>query len=103
MRGANSLSNIQLSPQSALVAAQLNLESDDFANYRVALKNLTTDKVIWRSDILKPKGRGSYRAVAIRFPANVLKQEIYSFELSGLSANGAAEFVGSYVFRVTRE
>lgn len=103
MRGAGDITSIQLPPSTDFVAAQLNLESDDFADYRVALKDLTTGRVIWRSDILKPKAKGVYRAVSIRFPASVLKQETYSFELTGASAEGATESVGSYVFRVTRK
>jgi TolA-binding protein len=102
LRGAGQVTSIQLPPETALVAPELNLESDDFPAYRVALKNLTSGEVIWRSDILKPRAKGAFRAVAIRFPASVLKPETYSFDLSGLPPKGAPEFVGSYLFRVSR-
>lgn len=103
MRGAGQLTTIQLPPRTAFVAPELNLESDDYRSYRVALKDLTNGQVIWRSNIVKPKAKGAFRAVAIQFPASVLKPETYSFELTGLSSNGTSEFVGSYVFRVARE
>jgi hypothetical protein len=102
LRGAGQVANIQLPPETTFVAPELNLESDDYPAYRVALKDLTSGEVIWRSNIVKPKAKGAFRAVAIRFPASVLKPETYSFELSGLPTKGAAEFVGSYVFRVSR-
>lgn len=103
LRGAGQLTTIQLPPRTAFVAPELNLESDDYRSYRVALKNLTTGEVIWRSDIVKPKVKGAFRAIAVRFPASVLQPETYSFELTGLSSTGSSEFVGSYVFRVMRE
>src|SRR6185312_11291078 len=103
MRGAGQLTTIHLPPRTAFVAPELNLELDDYRSYRVALKDLTSGEVIWRSNILKPKAKGAFRAVAIQFPASVLKPETYSFELTGLSSNGSSEFVGSYVFRVMPE
>ena len=82
------------------VRLQLELESNDFARYRAALKDPATSRVLWRGEEVKTTSRGENSEVFISLPAGILKQQNYTIELTGISAGGAAEFAGSYAFRV---
>jgi hypothetical protein len=75
----------------------LKLETNDFSAYTVALKNPANDKVLW-SDKLK-----AANSLQFRLPANMLNQQNYVLELSGISASGVSEIVSSYPFRVSNE
>jgi hypothetical protein len=98
-RGGGAIPLLRLTP-SDRVSLQLELESNDFARYRAALKDPATTRVLWRSDEVKASPRGQNSAVFISVPAGTLKQQNYTIELTGISAGGAAEFVASYAFGV---
>jgi hypothetical protein len=82
------------------VRLQLELESNDFARYRAALKDPATSRVLWRGEEVKATSRGENSEVFISLPAGILKQQNYTIELTGISAGGAAELAGSYAFGV---
>jgi hypothetical protein len=101
-RGIASIAVITLPPGVDRVAFRLILETDDFARYRVKLRDLALNQIIWRSEGLKAESRGASRAVSVVVPGNVFKQQNYSLELAGMPAAGAEEFVGAYAFKVGR-
>jgi hypothetical protein len=74
---------------------------NDFSAYHVILKNLATDKVLWRSDKLSASRKSNVIQVAI--PASKLTSQNYVLELFGISATGDAEIVSAYPFRVAKE
>ena len=79
---------------------RLELESDEFPEYQVALKAPGSDVAIWHSTKLKAEAEGKNKSLSISIPAKVLKQQTYVVEASGVSVKGAPEFISGYVFRV---
>jgi len=100
-RGAGSIATLKLPLDADEVLFDLELETDDFAGYRAALRNSATNLVEWRSATLQSKQRGAVRLVSVTVPSKSLEQRNYVLELSGIAA-GAQEFVASYAFRVER-
>jgi hypothetical protein len=83
------------------LAVTLELETNDFPTYRAALKNPVTSKFVWRSGELKA-GKED-KPIQFKLPASLLKSQNYLLELSGISAGGTAQIVGSYPFRVVTQ
>jgi hypothetical protein len=102
-RGAAQMATLSLSPGTTRVDLRLELESDDFPQYRVALKDSATSQILWRSGKLKSDTKGQSSAVSISVPENLLKQQNYELELSGIPSSGATEFLSSYVFKVVSD
>ena len=98
-RGSSAVPILTLTPADR-AALQLELESNDFPRYRASLKDPATSRVLWRSDEVKALSQGQNIVASISVPAGMLKQQNYTVELTGISAGGAAEFAGSYAFRV---
>ncbi len=100
LRGAAQITGLALPPGTTSVDLHLELESNEFPQYRVALKSLRTDQFLWHSGKLKAETKSQGSTVSIRIPANLLQQGSYLLELTGTPSTGDAEFVSSYVFRV---
>lgn len=97
-RGVGQIATVSMSTGTERVTLQLQLESDDFPVYRVALKDLATNTIMWQSHELKSKSEGGTKAVSVTLPASILRRQRYGLELVGLSANSAPEFITSYLF-----
>ncbi len=83
-----------------LVILLLALESDDFPFYRVGLKDSATNQTVWHSSNLKAAASSATITVSISLPANLLKQQIYELELSGVPSSGRGEFISGYPISV---
>ena len=102
LRGNDQLQNISIPAKTDSIAMQLELESDDYVSYRVALHNQSTGQILWRSGKLKTKTRGANKVLNISFSAGLLKSQIYSLQVSGITKDGAAEIISDYSFKVVR-
>ncbi|HTZ60518.1 MAG TPA: hypothetical protein VMB49_20555 [Acidobacteriaceae bacterium] len=100
MRGGTELPRFELPLGTGRVDLRLELEANDFPHYRVTLKNLKSDRPLWRSGNLAPVTKGESSALTVKVPAKLLTQGIYQVDLTGESANAEAEFVSSYSFRI---
>jgi hypothetical protein len=101
-RSVGSPPTLTLPRAATQVALQLQLEFDDFRGYRIAIEDPGASRVIWRSNRMPAHvGRGR-PSLSVLVPAGVLSPKLYAVELLGVSANGDAEVVGSYSFRVQR-
>lgn len=98
LRGGNQIPTLSVPKRTGDVALQLQLESDDYPAYRVALAN-EDGKILWSSGTLKTKSTGENKSLNLRFPANLLKSQIYSLTVSGTNAKGEAEIISNYPFR----
>jgi hypothetical protein len=98
MRGASQIPTVTVPPGTDYVAFQLELEANDFSAYRVALKNLASNQIIWQSGKLHASAKSKTIAVGLR--AGLLKPQIYVLELSGLPISGTVETISSYTFKV---
>jgi hypothetical protein len=99
LRGTSDIPNLSIPAKTDAVAAQLQLEADEFAAYRVALVN-QSNQILWQSGKIKAKQVGDGKVLNVRFPAKILKSQIYSLVVSGIGASGAAEEISSYPVRV---
>jgi hypothetical protein len=81
---------------------ELRLESDDFPEYRVALRNLATSQVLWRSDWGAASARADRASVFVVVPAALFGTERYSLDLAGRASGGRAEMIGSYTIRTAQ-
>ncbi len=100
LRGNNQLPTLELPPKTDSVAIKLELESNDYDFYRVALRNPASGQILWQSGKIKSKAANNY--LNINFPANLLKSQVYSLEVKGLLKDGAAEIISDYSFRAVR-
>ena len=98
-RDAGPVPAIALESGSGIVAFDLTLEAVDFPRYEAALKDPATGLAVWRSGVLTPRSTRP-ATIAVAVPASVLKPQHYSFDVSGRSAGGAADIVGSYAFQI---
>jgi hypothetical protein len=99
MRGASQVQTLSVLPQTQRVATHLELEATDYPVYRVALVEASSDRVLWRSGLLKA---GADKTLRVSFPANLLKPQTYLMRVSGVSIGGQSETVADYPFRVAR-
>ena len=99
-RGINQIKPVSLPPEISYVSLRLELDGPDFPAYRASLKS-SSGQTVWSSG--RPTTSGINQSVRLRLPAGLLKPGTYTLELSGISADGTAEIVGSYVFRVMLE
>lgn len=97
-RGVAAMPVLRVPSADAHVIVRLQLESDDFPEYAVALRDLASNRTIFTTEHLK----AGANVVSVDLAASSLKDQDYSLELSGVPAAGAAEAIGSYPFRVTR-
>jgi hypothetical protein len=99
-RGAGGIATVSVPRGTDLVILLLALESDDFPVYRVGLKDPARNQTVWHSSNLKAAASSSTKTVSISLPANLLKQQIYELELSGVPSRGRGEFISEYPIRV---
>jgi hypothetical protein len=99
-RGVAALPTLSIPRGAGAVAVQMQLESNDFPAYRVALRDPATGPVFWRSAALQASTAGGATTLSITLGAELLKAGTYTLEISGTPARGAAESVGIYPFRV---
>lgn len=102
LRGGGDLQTVSIPAQTTAIAMRLELEADDYAVYRAVLRDQADNRILWQSSKLKSKSGGENKRLDIGFPANLLKNQIYSIEVSGVSTDGTAETISNYSFRVVR-
>jgi len=79
---------------------ELRLESNDFPTYQVALKDPATNRILWQSVQLTIASPNDQPRLNISVPANLLRPQHYSFEVTGRTAAGSAEIIGSYAVQI---
>lgn len=99
-RGVGPLQSIAVHSGTDLVVVLLTLQSDDFSQYRVALKDPGTQREVWHSPDLSASSAGGHKVVAASVPAKLLQQQHYLAELTGIKRNGGTEPIGDYPFGV---
>ncbi len=102
LRGNSQIQSLLVSRQTDFLALRVELEADSYPAYRVALVDQTTNRTLWQSGKLKTKKGGANNALNVRFPAKLVKPQIYSVEVSGIGAGGL-ENISSYPFKVVQK
>lgn len=102
LRGAAGLPTLKVPPRAGSVRMQIEIESDDYPIYLIVLRSQIDNRTLWRSGRLKAKSGGENKRLNVGFPADLLKSQIYSLEVSGVLADGSVEIVGDYPFQIVR-
>lgn len=99
VRGSGQLQTLAVPAQTDVISMRLELETEDFSSYQAVLRGAADNRVLWRSGAnLKAKKR----MLGVQFPARLLKSQTYLLTISGANANGVAEIIGDYSFKVVR-
>jgi hypothetical protein len=103
VRGSDQVPVLAIAKGSADIEVQMELESDDYATYRVALADESAGAELWQSGTLKVTAAGENHRLAVRFPARLVKPGIYSLVATGIRPDGDGEVIGNYPFRARIE
>lgn len=101
-RSTSQIPTIAIPAGADRVALQLELEAGNYRAYRAELKRQPANEVIWKSSKIRASDTASGKAVIVTLPPSLMKAERYLLELSGISADGKVDMVGSYLFMVTK-
>jgi len=101
-RGTGQVPTVSVSGGTDRIQLRLRLEADDFPAYRVALKDPLMNLVILNRSGLKARSELEGRVVSVGVPADLLKQQHYTVELTGVDTSGAQESLSSYFFKVVK-
>jgi hypothetical protein len=102
MRGVGQIPVVSVPAQTDYMAMRLDLEPDEHSVYRVALLDEANKQTLWRSGRLKAGAAGDSKTLSVSFRADLLGARVYVLRVTGVSADGAAEIVGDYPFRVVK-
>lgn len=102
LRGGSKIQSVSIPASTTKVAVSLELETGEYAVYRAVLRSQSDNRILWQSGKLKSKIVGGNTRLHVGFPAGLLKSEVYSIEVSGIAADGEAEIISDYSFRVMR-
>lgn len=98
-RGLGKVPTLSITPETDVVALQLQLESDEFPQYEVAVKSAADNRVLWRSGKLESVAANGGKIVAASVPASLLSTGHFSVDLTGTTWKGRPELLASYAFR----
>ena len=101
LRSAGSAHRIVVPSDAMLVRLRLELPGNDYPSYRAILLNDAGEE-LWSGSKLKAETESGRILVDLALTPDRLPRGDYQVKLSGLTAAGDAEAVGSYSFRVSR-
>jgi hypothetical protein len=101
-RADGPIPTLAIAPAAGDVALELQLESNDFPRYQVALTDPASNHVVWRSGPITATSPKGAPAVFVTVPGSVLNPQHYSLALMGLRAAANPEVVSSYTFQLVR-
>ena len=99
-RSIASIPTLSIPAGAGSVGLELRLESIEFPRYQVGLKDPAANTIVWRSDWIAAISSAGEPSLRIALPADVLKPQHYSLDLSGQRPGGGPEVIGSYAFEI---
>jgi cell division protein FtsB len=100
-RGAAEQQTLRLAPNAARVRLQMKIRAGGYKSYRVRIDPIDGGNA-WESASVTARSAGISTTLSVLVPARNLPRGDYNLELSGIDANGAAESIENYSFRVSR-
>jgi hypothetical protein len=76
--------------------------SVDHPRYVVTLKRASGERVLWLSEPLRAPSAGEQNVLPVTVRASLLEPGVHTVELAGIPAQGPAEPLDSYPFRIVR-
>lgn len=98
LRGEGSLARVVVPVDVDVVRLLLDLPSDEYSIYRVALHDVEGDEV-WAQSKLRAESTEEQIVIALLVPASVLVHGDYQMKVSGITESGELEGLASYTFR----
>jgi hypothetical protein len=92
---------LRLAPNATQVRLLMKIRAGGYKSYRVRIDPVDGGKT-WESASVAARPAGVTTTLSILIPARNLAPGDYNLELSGIDANGAAESIENYSFRVSR-
>ena len=103
MRSGSQIKIVSMPAEADTAAVALQMEADDFTAYSVALREQSSGRILWRRSKLRARSRGGSKVLNVSFPAGLLKAQVYSLVVSGVSApEKPEENISDYTFRIVR-
>jgi hypothetical protein len=102
VRGSGQLQRLTIPETASRVALKLELEPNDFSNFRAVLKDPTTGRTVWSSGVVKATKGGGAGSLNLSLPARLLNPTVYTLTLSGVSGSRGQETISDYAFQVVR-
>lgn len=102
LRSSSNLPSLSIPVGSSRVELQIELESFEYESFRVELRDQSAGSTVWRSDRIRSAKESPGNSITISVPARLFKPQIYTATVTGTTAQGAAEIIGDYAFRVVR-
>lgn len=99
-----SLGEVTMSPPARTdrVAVTLRLEPTDQRSVAVELREVSSDRIVWRTVMKPSKISGGYQSVRLDLPDRLLSSGRYAFIVTGRSTGAEPEIIGEYPFKVVR-
>jgi hypothetical protein len=92
---------LRLAPNAARVRLQMKIRAGGYKSYRVRIDPVDGGGA-WESASVTARSAGITTTLSVLVPPRNLPPGDYNLELSGIDANGAAESIETYSFRVSR-
>jgi hypothetical protein len=100
-RSIGQIPKIEVAGGADSVPFELRLESDEYAQYQAVLKDPDTDRIVWRSGVVRAR-TASPAVVSLIVPANLLEPRHYAFELAGIDRAGHQTTTATYALQIDR-
>jgi hypothetical protein len=102
MRGVTEAPAVSIPSKAEYLGVRLELEPNDYSDYKVVLLSQTNGEILWRSGRVRGEKTDDGKVLVLRLPARLLKSRSYALQVSGLSETGVEERISDYPFRVAR-
>lgn len=100
LRASDRVPAVSIPSDRAAIEIQLELASDEYETYRVALTDESGEAKIWMSDQMQATRDGKTPRLGVRLPAQLLQARIYLLVVSGIAPDGREEVTSAYPFQV---
>jgi hypothetical protein len=83
-----------------VVTFDIRLESHEFSRYAIAVKELVSNQIVWRTNRVTVKSTADHASVIAVIPARILKPRHYTVDLTGRNADGGLELISRCPFEL---
>ncbi len=101
-RGIGKTTELAIPTSTDYAVLQLATPEEDFQAYQADLLTQVDEKLRWKSGRLKARTSGTERIIDVSVRAKLLPPGNYVVKLSGIAANGQAEELRKYSFKVVK-
>ena len=101
-RGVGKTVELTIPAHTDYAVLQLVTPEDDFQSYQAEVLTQADEKLRWKSGKLKARTSGTSRVIDLSVRAKLLPPGSYVVKLNGIAANGQAEELRKYSFKVVK-